>query len=195
MVSFVADDKRRVSPEMAALRAISHPTRLNILTHLRREGPATATSLAHRFGLASGATSYHLRKLATHGYVMEDTTLGSARERWWRAVHAQTLVTGLDATVGQKKEAADVYWQSVAAVYAERLREAAQERPLLPERWKSASTASDWVLFLSPDRAREVIEQLTALIASMQDQTTPDTEPVTLQLQVFPSPGHVEPGE
>lgn len=191
----MADDKKRVSPDIAALRAISHPTRLKILTHLRVEGPATATSLAHRFGLASGATSYHLRQLAAHGYVVEDSSLGNARERWWRAAHAQTHVPDIRAATNQNREVADTYWQSVAAMYAERLHAAAQERPLLPEQWRAASTASDWVVHLSPDRAREAVEQLTALIASLQDETTPDAEPMVFQVQAFPSPGHVEPGE
>lgn len=191
----MADDKKRVSPDIAALRAISHPTRLKILTHLRVEGPATATSLAHRFGLASGATSYHLRQLAAHGYVVEDASLGNARERWWRAAHDETFVTGLGAATNQDREVADAYWQSVATMYAERLYAAAQERPLLPARWRSASTASDWVVHLSPDKAREAVEQLTALVASLQDETTPDAEPMVFQVQAFPSPGHVEPGE
>lgn len=82
-----------------------------------------------------------------------------------------------------------------ALMMAERLHAAAQERPLLPARWRSASTASDWVVHLSPNKAREAVEQLTALVASLQDETTPDAEPMVFQVQAFPSPGHVEPGE
>ena len=57
---------------------------------LRSEGPATATTLATRLGLNSGATSYHLRQLEKHGFIVEDTSRGNARDRWWRAAHQST---------------------------------------------------------------------------------------------------------
>ena len=48
------------------------------------DGPATATALAATLGTNTGATSYHLRKLAAVGLV-EETGEGRGRERWWRA--------------------------------------------------------------------------------------------------------------
>jgi DNA-binding MarR family transcriptional regulator len=48
-------------------------------------GPATASELARRFGESTGATSYHLRQLARHGFIEEDPTRGTLRERYWRA--------------------------------------------------------------------------------------------------------------
>jgi predicted ArsR family transcriptional regulator len=44
--------------------------------------------LAHQLGLNTGATSYHLRELADHGFVEEVPERGRGRERWWRAVKA-----------------------------------------------------------------------------------------------------------
>ena len=52
---------RRVVPDATALKALAHPVRLRMLGMLRVDGPATATQLAARLGLNSGATSYHLR--------------------------------------------------------------------------------------------------------------------------------------
>src|SRR5690349_5294051 len=48
----------------AALKALGHPLRQQILRHLHRDGPATATTLAAALGENTGATSYHLRQLA-----------------------------------------------------------------------------------------------------------------------------------
>lgn len=76
-----------------ALRGLTHPIRLQLLELLQQEGPATATSLARRTGQNSGVTSYHLRLLAEHGFVVEDTERGTARERWWKAVHRSTSFT------------------------------------------------------------------------------------------------------
>ena len=67
-----------------AIRVLAHPLRSRLLTALRTGGPATATALARRLDTNTGATSYHLRKLASVGLV-EETEDGRGRERWWRA--------------------------------------------------------------------------------------------------------------
>jgi predicted ArsR family transcriptional regulator len=48
---------------------------MRILGSLREFGPATASALADRLGESSGATSYHLRQLASFGFVEEERTL------------------------------------------------------------------------------------------------------------------------
>ena len=55
-----------------------------MLGMLRIDGPATATSLAARLGINTGQTSYHLRQLAQHGFVVDDDERGNGRERWWK---------------------------------------------------------------------------------------------------------------
>ena len=81
---------KRVAPDAVALRALAHPVRLRLLSLLRIEGPSTATALAARLGLNSGATSYHLRLLARHGFSEDDAGQGTRRERWWKASHQST---------------------------------------------------------------------------------------------------------
>jgi DNA-binding transcriptional ArsR family regulator len=68
----------------AMLKALAHPLRRRILDLLRR-GPASATTLAAELGENTGATSYHLRELAKHGFIDEAKDLGKGKERWWRA--------------------------------------------------------------------------------------------------------------
>jgi DNA-binding transcriptional ArsR family regulator len=70
--------------DLGAMRALSHPLRLELLDRLRTDGPATASLLAERIGESSGATSYHLRQLARYGFVEEDVRDAKGRERWWR---------------------------------------------------------------------------------------------------------------
>ncbi|MEV6492916.1 helix-turn-helix domain-containing protein [Actinoplanes sp. NPDC051633] len=69
----------------AALKALGHPLRQQILRQLRRAGPATSTSLARALGESTGTTSYHLRRLAEHEFVQELPERGNGRERWWQA--------------------------------------------------------------------------------------------------------------
>ncbi|NUT30943.1 MAG: helix-turn-helix transcriptional regulator, partial [Streptomyces sp.] len=69
------------------LRGLAHPLRMQLLSALRRGGPATASQLAEKLGESSGATSYHLRQLAAYGFVEDAPDHGKGRERWWQAVH------------------------------------------------------------------------------------------------------------
>jgi DNA-binding transcriptional ArsR family regulator len=70
--------------DRAALAMLAHPMRSRLLAELRVGGPATATKLAAVLRTNSGATSYHLRKLAQVALVV-DSGEGSGRRRLWRA--------------------------------------------------------------------------------------------------------------
>jgi DNA-binding transcriptional ArsR family regulator len=67
-----------------ALAMLAHPMRSRLLDELRLSGPATATTLAAVLQTNSGATSYHLRKLAQVALVV-DSGEGSGRRRLWSA--------------------------------------------------------------------------------------------------------------
>lgn len=126
-------------PDPTALRALSHPLRLRMLGLLRAEGPSTASRLAQRLGLNSGATSYHLRNLARHGFVVEADERGDARDRWWRAAHQSTRADP-DSPDPALRDAVDAFSQAVAVIHGEHLQRAIEERPLLPERWRRTTT-------------------------------------------------------
>jgi DNA-binding MarR family transcriptional regulator len=72
--------------DIEALKALAHPLRQQLLTHLQRHGPATSADLAVEFGADRGATSYHLRQLERFGFIEEDTARSAGRRRYWRAV-------------------------------------------------------------------------------------------------------------
>ncbi|MGO2747455.1 ArsR/SmtB family transcription factor [Microbacterium sp.] len=69
--------------DAGALRALSHPLRVRIFDILAHEGPQTASTLAEILGESSGATSYHLRSLASHDLIREAKSDRGGRERWW----------------------------------------------------------------------------------------------------------------
>lgn len=82
--------------DMAALKALAHPPRIEILDALSGFGPATASMLAERLEESSGATSYHVRQLERHGLVEEVADRGTGRERWWRRVPRKIAVDSTD---------------------------------------------------------------------------------------------------
>jgi DNA-binding transcriptional ArsR family regulator len=182
-----------ITPSAAGLRALSHPTRLKMLMLLRTEGPATATQLAQKLALNTGATSYHLRQLADHGFIVEDTERGDARDRWWRAAHESTLAN-LDARQGEEDaESAEAYLHTVALMYTETLLQYADERRYLPRPWQKASTTSDWHLRLTPQRAEQLVDTLAELISEWDedDEGTATASDFVVNLNAFPRPGTV----
>lgn len=66
---------------------LAHPLRSRLLDELRVSGPATATTLAAVLHTNSGATSYHLRRLAEVALVVDSGTEGknTGRRRLWSA--------------------------------------------------------------------------------------------------------------
>jgi len=70
--------------DRASLAVLAHPLRARLLAELRLSGPATATTLAAVLHTNSGATSYHLRKLAQAALVV-DSGEGKGRRRLWNA--------------------------------------------------------------------------------------------------------------
>jgi DNA-binding transcriptional ArsR family regulator len=184
-------ESRAINPSSAGLRALSHPTRLRMLMLLRLEGPATATTLAQRLTLNTGATSYHLRQLAEHGFIEEDAERGDARDRWWKAAHESTLASLADRSEDEQEEV-EAYLQTVALMYTELLMQASAERVHLPVEWQRACTSSDWHLTLTPARAAELTERLTAVVSEWEeDEVVEGTGSFVVNLNAFPRPGTV----
>jgi DNA-binding transcriptional ArsR family regulator len=184
-------ESRAINPSSAGLRALSHPTRLRMLMLLRLEGPATATTLAQRLTLNTGETSYHLRQLAEHGFIEEDAERGDARDRWWKAAHESTLASLADRSEDEQEEV-EAYLQTVALMYTELLMQASAERVHLPVEWQRACTSSDWHLTLTPARAAELTERLTAVVSEWEeDEDVEGTGSFVVNLNAFPRPGTV----
>lgn len=183
----------------ASMRAMSHPVRLKILGHLRTHGPATATSLAARFELNSGATSYHLRQLAAHGFIVEDAALGNARDRWWRAAHASTT---FDSASLKSPEDGEAFMRAVAQIYSERMHRMVDDRATLPQPWLSAATMSDYNLRLTAQEARQLDKDLAAVLRRYRrhdperlDEAPEDAITVAVQYQVLPQGSELVEGQ
>ena len=181
-----------ITPTPQMLRALAHPTRLKMLGMLRIDGPATATTLATRLGINTGQTSYHLRQLAQHGFVVDDEERGNGRERWWKAAH-QSTITGDMPERPEDREALDAYMQTVAVIYTQQLQAAVEEGPWLPQRWREASTLSDYHVRVTATHARDLTDKMHQLFMDLREDADDDPDAVdfVFQFQAFPRPGHV----
>lgn len=182
---------REIVPGVDQLKALTHPVRVRMLGLLRVDGPATATTLAARLGINSGATSYHLRQLALHGFIEDDEGRGNGRERWWKAAHQMTVTGDRDVPdTAEGRETLDAYLQTVVTIYTQRLQQAIEERSLLPQEWREAFGLNDRVIRLTPARASQVEDQVNELLDGLEDD--PDGEVVELQFHVIPLPGRID---
>lgn len=184
----------RIEPDAMALRALAHPARMRMLGLLRLEGPATATGLAERLGLNSGATSYHLRQLARHGFIVEDEARGNARDRWWRAAHEST-VTSTSGADEDAIDAAVAFSHAALQWQVAQMQRAVERHAQLPPEWRAASTASDFIIPLSAEGAKALTEKLMAVLWEAKEGApalggdyAEGVQPVTFVLHAFPHP-------
>ncbi len=149
---------RHVVQDVATLKALAHPIRINALGELRTNGPATASELARALGESSGSLSYHLRQLERFGFVSDDVHR-DGRERRWRAVHEMTTLPRALRETPEGRAA-------IGVVKSE------QERTLL-RRIEAASLVpgapfehSDFLLDLDLADLEELTAQITELVLS-----------------------------
>ena len=187
---YVPDPDKDLVLNTSTMKALSHPLRVQMVGILRRFGPATATTLAQRLGINTGATSYHLRQLAAYGLIVEDEAQGNGRDRWWKAAHQRTYLRSGDFRSGETA----AYLTAIAEVHAANLRLAAQEEPSLSDEWRDAGTMSDYWLLLTPDQTSAMLEELYEVVGRYRTQDDAAEPPesarrVTLQLETFRTPG------
>ncbi|MEV4946113.1 winged helix-turn-helix domain-containing protein [Streptomyces sp. NPDC053755] len=174
-----------------SLRGLAHPLRIQLLRALRHNGPATASQLAERLGESSGATSYHLRQLAAHGFVEDDPSRGKGRERWWKAAQQGTSV---DASLHQDanpevRGAMEVYLHEIATIHTQELNTWLGTRHDWDAAWAGASDMSDFTLRLPPGRLQELNARIHALIDEYHQSSVadaPGAARVRMHLHAFP---------
>jgi DNA-binding transcriptional ArsR family regulator len=167
-----------------ALRVLAHPLRSRLLSALRIDGPATATALARSLGTNTGATSYHLRKLASVGLV-DETDEGRGRERWWRASTTSHDWTERDVAGDVEAEAASdwlkrYYLRSFVERY-ERWLETAADWPI---DWRAAAESGDTKLHVTPAQLTAFHEELSRLLDRYRDAASAD-DPEARDVELF----------
>lgn len=188
-----------VSPRQIAeldsttLRVLAHPLRMRLLAALRIEGPATATTLARRLGTNSGKTSYHLRRLAAVGLVVDDPERSNARDRGWRAAHTGSSWSSTRFRDDPDDRAADDWMAgNVARQHTRWLEEWLAGRGEWPAEWLAASDVSDYSMRLTAERLDAMNRELHGVIRRYWDSEEPPdndaAERVTVVMHCFPNP-------
>jgi DNA-binding transcriptional ArsR family regulator len=171
-----------------AVKVLAHPLRSRLLSALRSGGPATSTDLAQRLQTNTGATSYHLRKLASVGLV-EETGEGHGRERPWRAATDMHSFTQRDVAYDPDAiAAADWLRRYYLRSFVDRFQAWLDVHESWPMDWQEVGDASDFLLRVSPRRLAELKAEVDALIERYRDPDPddPDARAVEFDVHAFP---------
>jgi DNA-binding transcriptional ArsR family regulator len=147
-----------------ALRALAHPTRLRLVSLLRREGALTATKAGAMIGESPASCSFHLRQLAKWGLV-EEAGGGRGRERPWRATARSTswhVRSPEDAEPAAVLSSAIVEHQ-----FAELLRWF-ERMPEDESEWQRSHQLGDTVLRLTADQLEDLGRRVWKLLATYE---------------------------
>jgi DNA-binding MarR family transcriptional regulator len=188
--------------DVVALKALAHPLRTQLWDALMA-GPATASQLAERLGESSGLTSYHLRQLAKHGFIEEVPGRGTAREKFWRVVEADTRIEHERTRTPAGREALAIFgdeWLRLRYRSAARYHE--RKRSGLEEDWAASAADLDSYLYATPEELAEMVEEYTQLLTAWGerlggrsgDERPRETRTVEIQFRAFPRDPGVPPG-
>jgi DNA-binding transcriptional ArsR family regulator len=175
--------------DAAALRALAHPLRIQLLDLLAQHESATATMLAREVGESSGATSYHLRQLARHGLIEEDVERGTAKERWWRPVPGGLTLVGHEFMAAHDtRAAARIVIGEIHRGRIERLQHWLDTALTdWSTEWIESTVDSHYNLRLNPAQTRQLVGELHDMLERYRALPPGEGDlPVEIQLNVFP---------
>jgi DNA-binding transcriptional ArsR family regulator len=180
--------RRRVT-DSDALKALAHPVRLALLETLVTEGPMTATQAAGRVGSSPSNCSWHLRKLAEHGFVREARG-HTGRNRPWQAV-SQGLDWGEpeDGASADPTDriAAEALTDLLVEREVQRLRAAQASRDTEPPAWQEVTGLASSMLWLTVEEAADLRRELADLLQARSELSAgraahPETRPEDARL-------------
>lgn len=161
-------ENRRTLHEAADLKALAHPLRLDLLEALQIHGAQTATQLAARLGESPSNCSWHLRKLAEHGFVAEVEGV-AGRSRPWQVV-SEGLSWSEAELEPEASAAGHALTDALLNREVQRLRAARQVEHLQPPEWREATTLVQSGLWLTAEEAKEISTKLQQLFMTHFDR-------------------------
>jgi DNA-binding transcriptional ArsR family regulator len=176
-------------PGVAALRALAHPARLDLLDLLRVHEKLTAAECARLLGTSTKSCSYHLRVLAGQGLVTRaDEPSADGRERPWCRVADE--IDTLTPQTSADRQARAIAMQVTAQRELELLTDFLSREPGEPADWRDAITQHTRAAVMSAGQLREwglAMEALTREhVRRSQEAPAAGARPVRLTVRGFP---------
>ena len=184
--------------DAAALKALAHPIRFQLVELLGEQGPSTASALGREIGENSGSTSYHLRQLAAQGLIEEVSELGSKRDRYWRVVPGGWTIEGYELLQREDtRDDAQMVLDEVLRTRLQTLRRWHRDGPSWGEDWVASTIEMTARFRLTRDELRVMRDELVDVLDRYRDlqagraddpSSAPEgTVPVRIQIDAYPT--------
>lgn len=190
------DSSQRIT-DLDALKVFTHPLRIRLYRALFTARTATASHLADQVDEAVSLVSYHLRKMAAHGFIVEAPEHSTdGRERWWR-ISTERGFTFRNADFDEEPEGAAVIarvTRQLLATRAERYQQYLDEQSAWPREWTNAAFSSEYMPLLNAAELQQMAEEIGELMQRWTDRgraaedagDTAGREHVAVQMYGFP---------
>ena len=167
------DQRRLTDPRV--MRALAHPTRIELMELVAREGELTATAAADALGLSPANCSFHLRQLGKYGF-LEEAPHGPGRTRPWRvrSVRHSWEEVGPDA---ETTAAASALTSVVLERDLDRLRDWLSRQPAAEPEWRKAAFMSEALTYLTPDELEAFGQAIVDLVVPYIERVDPARRP------------------
>ena len=171
-----------VLTEVAELRALADPVRLELFDVVRRDGPLTAEDAGARLGLDADAVSSDLRQLADAGLIDRDDGGGWSTEA--RGIYFEIP----DEPEAQRaaRELSNTMLVKYGSLPAEWVR---RFEPQLDVTWARAAGLFNARIDLTADELRRLQEELEQLLEPYTNRSADDRPPVRITAYFLPEPG------
>ena len=179
--------QRRID-DPAALKALAHPLRVALLSHLLASGPSTASECAAAVDSSASNFSWHLRHLARHGFV-EPAEGDDGRERPWRATEVGFALGGdpADPATVTRQDALIALQLGEEAKLAQRFLDG---RRGLDPAWREASTVHGYAISATPGELADLLHRIDGLLrpylVPVREDAPPEARPVHVGVRAFP---------
>ena len=193
----MAKEPTRTITDLDALKVFTHPLRIALYRQLHTARAATASQLAERVDETVSLVSYHLRKMAAHGFIVEAPELSTdGRERWWKPAAEKGWSFRSSDFVGDPEGAAVVgqVTRQLFATRVERYGAYLDQQAAWPKEWTDSSFSSEYLPRLTAAELAELGEEIHTLVRRWEERgraaeaagDTEDREHVALHLYGFP---------
>ncbi len=167
--------RRRIT-DATALKALAHPLRLSLLELLVVDGAKTASQAGAALGESPANCSWHLRKLAEHGFVREVTGV-PGRSRPWRAV-TEGLTWGDSDQDPETTAAGEALTDMLLERELQRLRAARAAASTEPQEWRDATTFNQTQTWVTAEEARQLAAAMVELFLTHTERIAePESRP------------------
>ncbi|WNO75150.1 MULTISPECIES: helix-turn-helix domain-containing protein [unclassified Streptomyces] len=168
----MADHETQRITDVEALKVFTHPLRIKLYRALYTARTATASHLADQVDEAVSLVSYHLRKMAEHGFIEEAPDAGKdGRERWWRLSTERGFTFRTSDFDGPEGAAvAGTVIRRLVDTRTERYAAYLDQLAAWPDEWTDAAFSSEYVPRLTSAELQEMADEIGELMRRWTDR-------------------------